>query len=156
MTLSVCGKAKPCAIGAVRYRTSARLGEEVVQSLNQDFSIAKARSGAQHTALIGFPGGGGAAALLAARREDAIFLGSVAGNLRLAAWTERHGLTPLTESLQPFAVAPTLRNLPQRHLSSRADGVMPPELSAGFCRAAERPESCVRVSGSPRRTVGAV
>lgn len=134
---------------APRYWTSARLGEEVIASLDQAVSRVKAQSGAQHTALIGFSGGGGAAVLLAARRQDVIFLGSVAGNLHLAAWTQQHGLTPLRESLEPFAVARALRRLPQRHVSSRDDVLMPPELSAAFCRAAARPESCVTVRGIP-------
>ena len=102
-----------------------------------------------HVALVGFSGGGGAAALLAARRRDVVFLGSVAGNLHLSAWTGRHRLSPLSESLEPFAVAPALYNLPQRHLSSRDDKVMPPELSAGFCRAARQPGSCRVVEGIP-------
>lgn len=134
---------------ATRYWTSARLSEEVISSLDAAVSAAKAHSGARHVALVGFSGGGGAAALLAARRRDVVFLGSMAGNLHLSAWTGLHRLSPLSESLEPFAVAPALHDLPQRHLSSRSDKAMPPELSAGFCRAARQPESCRVVEGIP-------
>ncbi len=134
---------------ATRYWTSARLGEEVLQSLDAAVSAAKADSGARHVALVGFSGGGGAAALLAARRGDVVFLGSVAGNLHLAAWTRLHRLSPLSESLDPLDAAAALRGLRQRHLSSRDDQVMPPELSAGFCRAVRQPESCRVTGGIP-------
>ena len=99
--------------------------------------------------MVGFSDGGGAAALLAAMRQDVAFLGTVAGNLDIDAWADLQGVSQLAESLNPMAVAPSLQHLPQRHLSSRTDATMPPEISAKFCRAVNQPESCVVISGVP-------
>lgn len=132
-----------------RYWTSARLGLEVINSLDEAITQAKAACVAEQVVLVGFSGGGGAAALLAARRQDVAFLGTVAGNLDTEAWADLQGVSPLTESLNPMAVAPSLQHLPQRHLSSRTDATMPPEISAKFCRAVNQPESCVVISGVP-------
>ena len=99
--------------------------------------------------MVGFSDGGGAAALLAAMRQDVTFLGTVAGNLDIDAWADLQGVSQLAESLNPKAVAHTLKHLPQRHLSSRTDATIPPEISEGFCRAVNQPESCVVVSGVP-------
>ena len=132
-----------------RYWTSARLGPEVINSLDEAITQAKAACVAEQVVLVGFSGGGGAAALLAARRQDVAFLGTVAGNLDTEAWADLQGVSPLTESLNPMAVAPSLQHLPQRHLSSRTDATMPPEISAKFCRAVNQSESCVVISGVP-------
>ena len=130
-----------------RYWTRARLGPEVVDSLDEAISQAKTISGAKQVVLVGFSGGGGAAALLAAARQDVVFLGTVAGNLDTDAWASHQGVSLLTESLNPKAVAHTLKHLPQRHLSSRTDVVMPPQISEEFCRAVGQPQSCVVISG---------
>lgn len=132
-----------------RYWTSARLGPEVMKSLDAAITQAKAACGAEQIALVGFSGGGGAAALLAATRPDVAFLGTVAGNLDTDAWTDQQSVSQLAESLNPMAVAPSLQHLPQRHLSSGTDATMPPEISEGFCRAVNQPESCVVISGVP-------
>ncbi len=132
-----------------RYWTSARLGPEVINSLDAAISQAKAACGAEKVVLVGFSGGGGAAALLTAKRQDVVFLGTIAGNLDTETWTQLQGVSPLAESLNPIKVASSLWLLPQRHLSSRADTVIPPEISATFCRAARQPESCVVISGVP-------
>ena len=134
---------------STRYWTSARLGPEVINSLDAAITQAKAACGAEQIALVGFSGGGGAAALLAAMRPDVVFLGTVAGNLDIDAWADLQGVSQLAESLNPKAVAPSLQHLPQRHLSSYTDAVMLPEISEGFCRAVNKPESCVVISGVP-------
>ncbi|MGE4311326.1 MAG: hypothetical protein AB7E07_06645 [Desulfovibrio sp.] len=75
------------------------------------------------------------------------FLGTVAGNLDTDAWADLQGVSQRAESLNPKAGASSLQHLAQRHLSSRTDAVMPPEISAGFCRAVNQPKSCVVISG---------
>ena len=132
-----------------RYWTTARLGPEVINSLDAAISQAKAACGAEQVILVGFSGGGGAAALLAAMRQDVAFLGTVAGNLDIDAWADMQGVSQLAESLNPKAVAPSLHHIPQRHLSSNTDAVMPPEISEEFCRAVKQPESCVVISAVP-------
>lgn len=132
---------------STKYWTSARLAPEVIDSLDEAINKAKVDCGAQQIVLVGFSGGGGAAALLAAQRTDVIFLGTVAGNLDTDAWATLHGISPLAESLNPIAVAPSLQNMPQLHLSSVDDATMPPEISERFCRAARQPLSCRVVNG---------
>lgn len=130
-----------------RYWTTARLGQDVLESLDEAVSQAKSRYKAEKIVLVGFSGGGGAAALLAARRQDVVFLGTVAGNLDSDTWTQLHGVSSMTESLNPLSNAMALRGLPQRHLSSRGDAVVPPLISAGFCRAIGQPEACIVLDG---------
>ena len=102
---------------------------------------------AMQSGIEGNGAGVGDAALLAAARQDVAFLGTVAGNLDTDAWAGLQGVSQRAESLNPKAGASSLQHLPQRHLSSRTDAVMPPEISAGFCRAVNQPKSCVVISG---------
>lgn len=132
---------------SAKYWTSARLAPEVIASLNEAINKAKATYGAEKIILVGFSGGGGAALLLAAHRTDVIFLGTVAGNLDTDAWAKLHGISPLAESLNPIDVAPSLQNMPQLHLSSADDTIMPPEISERLCRAAQQPQNCRVVKG---------
>lgn len=125
-----------------KYWTSARFAPKVVQSLDEAISEAMTLTKASKVALIGFSGGGGLAALLAARRHDVTFLGTVAGNLDHASWTKMHNVSPLSNSLNPIDVAKQVKNLPQRHLSSPGDSIVPPQISQEFCQAIEKPEAC--------------
>lgn len=130
-----------------KYWTYARLAPEVIRSLDAAISEAKQRTGARDVALMGYSGGGGAAVLIAAQRKDVIFLGTVAGTLDHTLWTSLHKVSPLHASRNPVTVAVQVRDLPQRHMSSSADTVMPPAISQAFCKALGRPEACVVVSG---------
>lgn len=125
-----------------QYWTRGRMGEEVLEALNSAIDRAKAICGATRLCLIGFSGGGGCAALIAARRSDVVFLGSVAGNLNMNAWTLKHNLSPLDLSIDPITIAPKICNIPQRHYSSHNDSVMPPDLSASFCKSTGHPDAC--------------
>ena len=124
----------------VRFWTSARLGDEVIASLNEAVTEAKRRIGASNVALFGFSGGGGAVVLLAARRNDVACLATVAGLLDTDGWTARMRVSPLTESLNPLDVAHRLRSVPQIHLCSRDDNIVPPEIAETFCKALGRPD----------------
>ena len=123
-----------------RYWTSARLCEEVIASLDDAVSQAKSRAGTRNVALFGFSGGGGAAVLIAARRGDVACLATVAGLLDTDGWTTRMHVSPLAESLNPLKVAPRLRSLPQLHLCSQSDKIIPLEIVSSFCVALGRPE----------------
>lgn len=127
--------------------TGARLSEEVIRSLDAAISEAQQRTGTRQVALFGYSGGGGAAVLLAERRNDVVFLGTVAGNLDHAAWTRIHGVSPLRESLNPMDAAASVRALPQLHLSGDADTVVPPEISRSFCAAVGEAAQCRVVPG---------
>lgn len=149
--------ARPCQFIAgpdarmcrVAYWTSARFASEVVQSMNEAIDQAKEQIGVRHVRLTGYSGGGGLAVLLAAQRQDVTFLGTIAANLDHAAWTTLHGASPLSRSLNPLDAAPQVRHVPQLHLSSRADSVIPPGISQKFCQAIYSPQSCTVVENVP-------
>lgn len=132
-------KARMCR---VNYWTAGRFAPEVIQSLSQAIDQAKMLTKAQRVALVGYSGGGGIAALLAAQRADVSFLGTIAGNLDHESWTTLHGVSPLRDSLNPLESAPQIRDLPQIHLSSTADSIIPPSISRKFCQAAQQPDTC--------------
>ncbi|MDD2967214.1 MAG: hypothetical protein PHN64_07020 [Desulfovibrionaceae bacterium] len=119
---------------ARRFWTNARFAENVIASLNEAISTAKAQAGAKQVALFGYSGGGGAAVLLAARRSDVVFLATVAGNVHSAAWTQHHKVSPLVGSLEPFDAASAVRGIAQWHISGAEDDIMPPALSQQFCQ----------------------
>ncbi len=129
-----------------QYWTSHRFAPEVISATNEAISIAKRRAGAQTVSIIGFSGGGGLAVLAAAQRSDVHFIGSVAGNLDHALWTNVHNVTPLKGSQNPIDVASKVQHIPQRHMSSIDDDIVPPRISQAFCRAIQRPESCIVIS----------
>lgn len=129
------------------YWTSARLAPEVIKSLNQALDLAKERAGASEVVLVGYSGGGGAAVLMAAQRNDVRFLGTVASPLDLLTWTRIHNISPLHASQNPMDAAPKVASLPQRHMSSRADSIVPPSISQLFCQAVEATQPCVVVEG---------
>lgn len=131
------------------YWTCARFAPEVVQSMNEAITQAMRQTGARHVRLTGYSGGGGMAVLLAAQRQDVTFLGTIAANLDHVAWTKLHGVSPLRHSLNPLEAAWQVRHVPQIHLSSLADTVMPPNISQKFCQAIQRPQSCKVVEHVP-------
>lgn len=98
-----------------RYWTTHRFSTEVIEASNLAVDKLKARSGARQVRLIGYSGGGAVAALLAARRNDVAMLVTVAGNLDHLAWTNLHGITPLSGSLNAADYSRTLQSIPQQH-----------------------------------------
>lgn len=125
-----------------QYWTKGRMGEDVIASLDSAIDQAQKLCGATKLCLVGFSGGGGCAALIAARRGDVVFLGSVAGNLNMNAWTHKHHLSAMDLSIDPISVAPNLCKIPQRHYSSNNDKVVPPDLSEDFCKSTGQPAAC--------------
>ncbi len=115
-----------------KYWMSARLAPEVIDSLNAALNDLKARHGFSGYNLVGFSGGGGAAALLAARRPDTLTLRTVAGNLNHALFAQIHGISPMTDSLDPIDAAPATASIPQIHFVGKDDKVVPPEIAQSF------------------------
>ncbi len=84
--------------------TTGRFGEKVVQDMSWLLDMLRTRVLSDRDRpliLVGFSGGGTLATLVAMRRSDAACLVTFAAPLDLAAWVAWHGLTPLTESLDP-------------------------------------------------------
>jgi dienelactone hydrolase len=129
--------ARPCQYGqgqgcAERYWTQARFAPEVVDATDRAIGLLKDRYGARTLVLVGYSGGGALAALVAGRRQDVVALVTVAGNLDTAAWTRLHGVSPLSESLNPADFTVAIARVPQWHFAGSEDRVVPPSLAQGF------------------------
>jgi dienelactone hydrolase len=122
--------------------TSDRMSERVVRSTAAAIDQAKLLTGTRQIALYGFSGGGGIAALLAQRRQDAVFLGTVAGNLDHRFWTSRMKLTPLRGSLNPMDEAMAVADIPQLHLSGGKDSIIPSSMAERWCAALPHGSPC--------------
>ena len=59
---------------------------------------------------------------------------TVAAPLDVAAWTEHHGVSPLSLSLDPITEIRRLAGLSQVHLTGRHDRVVPAAIIASFLR----------------------
>jgi hypothetical protein len=115
--------------------TSDRMSERAVRSTAAAVDQAKLLTGTTRIALYGFSGGGGIAALLAQRRQDAIFLGTIAGNLDHRFWAAIQNLTPLHGSLNPMDGAAAVADIPQLHLTGGKDSVVPSIMAERWCAA---------------------
>ena len=106
-----------------RYWSLARYAEEVVAATNQaiDWAVDATNESETKLGLVGYSGGGAVATLVAARRDDVIWLVTVAGNLDHEKWTELHQLTPLVDSLNPVDFVEALAPIPQLHLIGDRD-----------------------------------
>lgn len=112
--------------------TSHRYGEEVVAATGEALDILKRQAGAQRLGLVGFSGGGAVAVLAAARRNDVVWLKTVAAPLDTDAFTHHHGVTRLTDSLNPAGAAETLAGLPQLHLAGEDDKIVPSVIGKAY------------------------
>jgi len=133
--------ARPCQFVGATSRgcssdlwTSARYSEPVVAALDEALAVVQDTYGVQHFTLIGYSGGGALALLLAARRPDVSAVITFAAPLDIAAFTDHHGVTPMTASLNPVDVAPRLTNIPQIHLFGKDDEVVPASLVQSYLR----------------------
>jgi pimeloyl-ACP methyl ester carboxylesterase len=103
--------------------TSHRYSETVITAMNA--AINEAAAGFEQVALVGYSGGGTVAALVAARRQDVAWMITVAANLDHRAWTELHGVSPLTGSLNAADFAHAVERIPQLHLVGGKDKTVP-------------------------------
>lgn len=132
--------ARPCQFVGVdrdtqcrsRYWTSARFSPEVIETSDQALSRIKALTGATELRLVGYSGGGAVATLLAARRSDVVQLVTVAGNLDHTAWTKRHRISPLADSLNPKDVWREVSGIRQTHLVGGRDRIISPRAAQDY------------------------
>ena len=122
--------------------TSERMSKRVVCSTAAAIEQAKLVTNTTRLALYGFSGGGGIAALLAQRRQDVIFLGTIAGNLDHRFWTTSLRLTPLHDSLNPMHEVMLTARIPQLHLSGGKDSVIPSDMAERWCGALPPESPC--------------
>lgn len=116
----------------VPFWTSARFSETVIRDMSAALDEAMRVADAHRLELVGYSGGGGVALLVAARRDDVALVVTVAGNLDHAHWTAFHGVSPLRDSLNPVDFADRLQAVPQVHLVSDDDDVIPPSVARSY------------------------
>jgi pimeloyl-ACP methyl ester carboxylesterase len=134
---------RPCYLGAPGLQrdcgpywwTAGRYAPAVVDSLAVALGRLLGPAPRPQLTLIGFSGGGTLALLLAAREPAVAEVVTLAGNLDVAAWTARHGYSPLRGSLDPARLPPLPPRIRQVHLLGRRDPVIPRE---AFVRAVRR------------------
>lgn len=108
--------------------TWGRYSEEVVDSMAAALTNLLATIDSQkNVTLLGYSGGATLALLLAERVQDIDSVVTVAGNLDIDAWTERHGYTPLHRSLNP-AQQKLPRHVRYLHYAGSEDRNIPPTL----------------------------
>ena len=106
--------------------TSARYSEEVIEAMAEAVTQLHEKHASDTLTLIGYSGGGVLAMLTAARLEMPSTVFTIAANLDIAAWTDFHGLLPLTTSLNPAEQDFSTSSIVQRHLLAGRDDVVPP------------------------------
>lgn len=105
--------------------TNRRYSQEVVNSMVAALHNIIAKN--QTVVLMGYSGGGTLAMLMAESLPNVTALITLAGNLDIDAWTQLHGYSPLTGSLNPVGRAPLRKRINQWHIAGGKDDNMPAE-----------------------------
>lgn len=99
--------------------TLARYSETTVSSMVQALQILVQPSSC--LTLVGHSGGGTLAALMAERLANPLQLVTLAGNLQVKKWTQYHGYTALSLSLDPGQRPVLPDKIAQLHIAGEAD-----------------------------------
>ena len=110
--------------------TTHRFSTEVLTAYEQALDTLIAQSGATKLRLVGYSGGGVIATLLAMRRRDVSSLITVASPLALGEWTRLHGISALSDSLDPLIEAGSLP--PATHWIGMDDELVPASVVEKF------------------------
>ena len=94
-------------------------------------AIDDVRRDHEEVILVGYSGGGVMAALLAAMRDDVRGFITIAANLDTAQWTRHHGVSALSDSINPAEQA-DLAAVPQVHLVGGEDSIVPEDILASY------------------------
>lgn len=105
--------------------TSHRYSLDVVNSMYTAISKVISQYKDRRLVLIGYSGGGTLAMLLAERFSDLHGVITVAANLDIDAWTNYHGYSSLTGSLNPIQRKPVGKEVFQLHLAGAKDTNIP-------------------------------
>ena len=145
--------ARPCQYSTdpactYTYWSGRRFSEPVINSMNEAVSDYVRRAGSKEIHLVGYSGGGAVAVLLADRRTDVASIRTVAGDLDPQGLNRYHGVTPLTDSLDPMEAAFRVSRLPQRHFIGSRDKRVPYFVVENFILASES-KNCIQVTKVP-------
>ncbi len=125
--------ARPCQfVSSLTCRpidwTSGRFSSRLIEALAGAADTLQSRTGSSRLIMVGYSGGAFVARLLSDRLSDVVGVVSVAGVLDHRFWTDFHGVTPLSESLN---VSPGRKTtlFPVVALAGKEDRVVPPLLA---------------------------
>jgi len=126
-----------------------RYAPQVVSALNQAIEEGKRRSRAERISIFGYSGGGALAVLVAARRSDVSRVVTVVANLDHHVWTQHHGVSALTDSLNPADMASALSGMSQVHFVGNNDTIVPRAVTDSYMRRLAPSPVAVRVIALP-------
>ncbi|NOZ52047.1 MAG: alpha/beta hydrolase [Gammaproteobacteria bacterium] len=123
---------RPCYLGMRNepacnplHWTHQRYSQQVVTSMVVALKTIIDHYQIKNIALFGHSGGGTLAMLMANNIPETRLVVTLAGNLDIQAWTQRHGYSALTDSLNPADQAPLSSSIRQRHYASVNDNNIP-------------------------------
>jgi len=113
----------------LQWWTNKRYSQEVVESMLQ---VLKSISGKyQKIILVGYSGGGALAVLMARKLDKVSRLITLAANLNIQKWTDYHGYSPLSGSINPADIVLPAQ-VRQFHFSGQKDLNILPEWVKAF------------------------
>jgi hypothetical protein len=118
-------EAGPVDLCEIKYWTSHRYSEEIVESYVEAIASVAEQFGFREFVLVGYSGGGVIASLLASRLKGVELLVTVAANLDHPYWTNLHGVSPLSGSLRLPEDSPGIESITQHHFVGADDTVVP-------------------------------
>ncbi len=114
------------------YWTVKRSSDDSVTAIND--VINKINSNHHKFSIVGYSGGGAIAVLVASRNNMVKDIITIAGNLDHLAFTDHHGVNPMTSSLNPIDYAKSINNVPQLHISGGEDKIVPPFIAENYVK----------------------
>lgn len=124
--------------------TSHRFSSATIESYQQVLDQITEQTGASGLNLIGYSGGGNIAGLLASRRRDILSLRTVAGNVDNDAFTQFHGVSWMSDSLNMADTVEQIATIPQIHFVGDKDSLIPLSLAEGLKQKAPL-ENCIQI-----------
>ena len=132
---------RPCYVGLATAPgcgpaswTIGRYSEGVVASMTAAVQTLLDESPASHVVLIGYSGGGVLAMLVANRLARINTVVTIGANLDVEAWTQLHGYSPLSQSINPADRQEWRSSLRQIHLVGALDENVPPWIARNFTK----------------------
>jgi len=115
-----------------KYWTSHRFSNEVIVATNKIIDHLKNRSNSTKVNMIGFSGGAAIALLVATLRDDINLVVTISGNLDHEKVNKYHGVSLLSDSLNPIDYLDKLRNVSQKHFVGANDEIIPSDMVKEF------------------------
>ncbi len=108
-----------------KYWTSHRYSKQVINSMSQVLNTWLEKYKFNEIVLIGYSGGGTIAILMADKIKNISTVVTVAANLDVTKWSEFHGLSALSYSLNPAETLALDPGIKQIHFAGKDDEVVP-------------------------------